>query len=177
MQHRHRTKRVPAILEGRIRFDGWQSYETCTIRDLSVTGARIWLPGYFEPLGEFELEIPKLERSLRARLVWSRAQTHGVQFLEPLEHSAGDDVTSLLAALEYSTAQTSYPDMESPAKTLSGSYPEPFSATDAAVEVGDDPIEPQEANPTNDALAHALRWAGLIFAIGLLAAAVVIAVG
>jgi hypothetical protein len=45
------------------------------------------------------------------------------------------------------------------------------------MEVDDDPTETQEVDPGNDGLAHVLRWVGLIFAIGLLAAAVVIAVG
>jgi hypothetical protein len=45
------------------------------------------------------------------------------------------------------------------------------------MEVDDDPIEPQEADPRNDGVAHVLRWVGLIFAIGILAAAVATAVG
>jgi hypothetical protein len=41
----------------------------------------------------------------------------------------------------------------------------------------DDLMKPQEANPSDDNLAHVLRWVGLIFAIGILAAAAAIAVG
>ena len=39
----------------------------------------------------------------------------------------------------------------------------------------DDPSEPQGANMADDRLAHVLRWAGLIFALGLIALAVAIA--
>jgi hypothetical protein len=45
------------------------------------------------------------------------------------------------------------------------------------MQVDDDPIEAQEVNPRNDGLAHVLRWLGLIFAIGCLAAAAAIAAG
>jgi hypothetical protein len=45
------------------------------------------------------------------------------------------------------------------------------------MEVDDDPIEIQEADPMNDGLAHVVRWVGMIFAIGFLAAAAAIAVG
>jgi hypothetical protein len=45
------------------------------------------------------------------------------------------------------------------------------------MEVDDDPIETQEVDPGNDSLAHVLRWVGLIFAIGFVAAAAAIAVG
>jgi hypothetical protein len=45
------------------------------------------------------------------------------------------------------------------------------------MEVDDDLMKPQEANPSDDNLAHVLRWVGLVFAIGLLAAAITIAVG
>ncbi|WP_418294717.1 hypothetical protein [Microvirga ossetica] len=45
------------------------------------------------------------------------------------------------------------------------------------MEVDDDPVEIQEVDPRNDGLARVLRWVGLIFAIGILAAAAAIAVG
>lgn len=45
------------------------------------------------------------------------------------------------------------------------------------MQVNDDPIETQEVDPRNDGLAHVVRWVGLIFAIGCLAAAAAIAVG
>jgi hypothetical protein len=40
----------------------------------------------------------------------------------------------------------------------------------------DDPIEPHGTHPATDTLAHVLRWAGLMSGLGLLAAAVSIAV-
>jgi hypothetical protein len=100
MEERRRAKRTPSILEGRIRLENQASLISCTIRDLSATGARIWLPEAVSLPTEFELEIPKLGQSLKVRLAWSKAQTHGVMFLEELLDDAGDDVTSLLEALQ-----------------------------------------------------------------------------
>jgi len=109
MEERRRAKRTPSILEGRIRLENQASLISCTIRDLSATGARIWLPEAVSLPTEFELEIPKLGQSLKVRLAWSKAQTHGVMFLEELLDDAGDDVTSLLEELQVST-QTSNPE-------------------------------------------------------------------
>jgi hypothetical protein len=99
MQEQRRAKRVPSILEGCITLEGQSSPMPCTIRDLSVTGARIWLPKPTDLPNEFVLGIPKLEQSLKVRLVWSKDRTHGVTFLEELDATRGDDVTALLEAL------------------------------------------------------------------------------
>lgn len=104
MNDRRRAKRIPAILEGRITWEGHAPYIPCTIRNLSETGAQIWLPGAIDLPREFELGIPKLEQSLEARLMWSKAQSHGVMFLTPLQSHVGEDVTGLLEALKGSEA-------------------------------------------------------------------------
>jgi hypothetical protein len=102
MQSRRLSKRLPSILEGRIRSGPEASQIPCTIRDLSMTGARIWLPGSFGPPGEFELEIPMLEQTVRVRRIWSKAQNHGVEFLDALRKPTGDEALDLLEKLQNS---------------------------------------------------------------------------
>jgi hypothetical protein len=107
MKNRRRAKRIPSILEGRITFGAQQPYISCTIRNLSVTGAQIWLSAAVDLPDEFELEIPKFEQSVRVRLAWSEARSHGIMFLTPLQSFAGEDVTSLLEALQAPDQTTS----------------------------------------------------------------------
>lgn len=102
MNNRRRAKRIPSILEGRITFESHDSHIACTIRNLSETGAQIWLPDGTGLPHEFELEIPKLGQSLKVRLVWSKGQSHGLMFLTPLQSHVGEDVTGLLEALKAS---------------------------------------------------------------------------
>lgn len=93
------SKRLPSLLEGRIRLELQAPQIPCTIRDLSVTGARLWVPDVTKLPDEFELEIPKLEQSLRVRLVRPEAKTHGVIFLEELHPPSNDEGLSLLEKL------------------------------------------------------------------------------
>jgi hypothetical protein len=99
MQDRRLSKRLPSLLEGRIRLGPQAPRIPCTIRDLSITGARLWLPDVVELPDEFELEIPKLEQSVRVRLVRSDTKNHGVMFLEELRPPSNDDGLSLLEKL------------------------------------------------------------------------------
>jgi hypothetical protein len=99
MQRRRLSKRIPSILEGRIRLESQASQIPCTIRDISMTGARIWLPGPVDLPGEFELEIPLLEQAVRVRVMWSNDRTHGVTFLEALREPAGADALGLMGKL------------------------------------------------------------------------------
>jgi hypothetical protein len=87
---RRRSKRFPTILEGRIRLETQTAQIPCRIRDISATGARIWISDPIEIPREFELEIPRLEEILKVRLIWSRPNTHGVMFLEALGPSDGN---------------------------------------------------------------------------------------
>jgi hypothetical protein len=102
MRNHRLSNRLPSIREGRIRISREVSQIPCTIRDLSTTGARIWLPGSVDLPSEFELEIPMLEQTVRARLIWSKAQNHGVEFLKALRDPAGDDALDLLEKLQSS---------------------------------------------------------------------------
>ena len=89
MRDHRLSKRIPSILEGRIRLAPHASQIVCTIRDLSTTGARIWLPDAIVFPNEFELEIPLLEQAVRARAVWSQGKQHGLAFLQALREPAG----------------------------------------------------------------------------------------
>jgi hypothetical protein len=108
-------RRLPAILEWRITLDNQRPPISCTIRDLSAAGARLWVPREVVLPCEFELEIPRLQQSLKVRVVWSKAQTHGVMFLEELRAPAGEDVTVLLRVL--GAADHSSPQPTSPGRS------------------------------------------------------------
>jgi PilZ domain len=99
MQDRRLSKRLPSLLEGQIRLEPQAPQIPCTIRDLSVTGARLWIPDIAELPDEFELEIPKLEQSVRVHLIQSEARSHGVMFLEELRPPTNDEGVGLLEKL------------------------------------------------------------------------------
>jgi len=99
MQDRRLSRRIPSILEGRIRLVPQGLQIVCTIRDLSATGARIWLPDVIEFRDDFELEIPTLEQAVRARAVWSKGKQHGLRFLQAIHAPAGGEDGDLLETL------------------------------------------------------------------------------
>jgi hypothetical protein len=102
MSDRRLSKRIPSILEGRVRIDPQSAQVPCTIPDLSSNGVRVWLPGSVDLPGEFNLEIPMLEQVVRVRVMWSNGRNHGVMFLETLCEPAGDDALALLQKLRAS---------------------------------------------------------------------------
>lgn len=55
----------------------------CTVRDLSARGARLVVATSCALPSTFELELPNLQLRVKARLVWSRAEQHGVMFVWP----------------------------------------------------------------------------------------------
>jgi len=89
MRDRRESERLPSILEGRIVLDRQASKLQCTLRDISATGARIWLPATLALPHEFDLEIPALEQTMPVRLMWSKGRTHGVMFLQELQAQTG----------------------------------------------------------------------------------------
>jgi hypothetical protein len=89
MRDRRQSERLPSILEGRIELNPQAPKLSCTLRDISATGARVWLPNAVDLPGEFRLDIPVLERSIPVRLMWTEGKTHGVHFLEELQGPAG----------------------------------------------------------------------------------------
>src|SRR5687768_7372087 len=90
MQNRRFSKRLPSMPEGRIRLEPQGPPLPCTIRDRSLTGARLRLPEAVGCTEEFELEIPILGQAVPVRLMWSEAKTHGVMFLADLRPPAED---------------------------------------------------------------------------------------
>ncbi|MBD2746514.1 PilZ domain-containing protein [Microvirga sp. BT688] len=93
MKDRRLRRRVPTILEGRIQIEGRESDIECTVRDLSDSGARIFLHQPLELPDEFILSIPKRGLSSNARVMWSRDRRHGVMLLRDLpvaEQSTSD---------------------------------------------------------------------------------------
>jgi hypothetical protein len=109
MRDRRQTERLPSILEGRIVLDQEARPLRCTIRDISVTGARIWLPDSIELPREFNLEIPVLEQLMPVRLMWSEGKTHGVMFLEELRSQTVDDADSTLDQPQPSASMSTLP--------------------------------------------------------------------
>ncbi len=77
-------RRAPTILEGRIQIEGRTSEIECTVRDISESGAQIFLHHALELPAEFMLSIPKRGLSSRARVMWSRDRRHGVMLLREL---------------------------------------------------------------------------------------------
>jgi hypothetical protein len=102
MQDRRSSKRLPSILEGRITLDGGVTKITCTVRDLSASGARIWFPEPIDLSGEFDLEIPWIGQTARARLVWSKGRTYGLMFLAELRPEPDATAGSLSGELPQS---------------------------------------------------------------------------
>jgi PilZ domain len=90
MRDGRRNARLPSILEGWIAFDLQEPKLQCTLRDISTTGARIWLPGSADLPHEFRLDIPALGQSIAVRLMWSNGRNHGIMFLEELQEQPDD---------------------------------------------------------------------------------------
>lgn len=107
MRDRRQNARLPSIMEGRIALDPPASKLQCTLRDISATGARLWLPGSVELPHEFQLDVPALEQSVPVRVMWSNGRNHGIMFLEELQHRPGDVPVDVLEDLPPSDRETS----------------------------------------------------------------------
>jgi hypothetical protein len=79
------SKRVRSIIGGKVVFNDRQSVVDCIIRDLSENGAKLVFSGHVQLPDEFDLELPMKERTYRARVMWRKAETCGVQFLDAAE--------------------------------------------------------------------------------------------
>ncbi|WP_457094974.1 PilZ domain-containing protein [Microvirga sp. P5_D2] len=82
MGERRSIKRWPAVLAARITSDSGAVSIECIVRDLSDTGARIYLTDNSSLPLEFVLEIPSRGLRVQSRLMWGRGANHGVVFLE-----------------------------------------------------------------------------------------------
>jgi hypothetical protein len=97
---RRQHKRFPSILEGRIRLAPQGPQVSCVIRDISASGARLWLHDPTELPKEFDLEILRPGQSLRVGLVWSRDKSHGVRFLKELHQISDEGLRNFLSILQ-----------------------------------------------------------------------------
>ena len=57
----------------------------CTVRDLSDTGARIYLADASPIPSKFTLETPTKVLRIHTDLVWSKRADHGLSFLETVK--------------------------------------------------------------------------------------------
>lgn len=80
--------RLPSLLEGGITIDGQAAPIPCTVRDLSATGARIWLQDVTKLTNEFNLTISLLGQTVPARPVWFQDRTVGIMFTKVLNSPA-----------------------------------------------------------------------------------------
>jgi hypothetical protein len=100
MRDRRQSERLPSIVEGRITLGPQALKLLCTLRDISATGARIWLPDPIDLPNEFQLEIPVLQQTVPVRLMWSKGKTHGIHFLEELPGQLVDETVGSLEESE-----------------------------------------------------------------------------
>jgi hypothetical protein len=85
MNNRRSSKRWHTVLKGLIVSNTQPAPIECTVRDLSDTGARIYLADASAIPSEFELEIPTKGLRIQSCLVWSQGANHGLSFLETVK--------------------------------------------------------------------------------------------
>ena len=73
-------RRDPIVAPARIVLANGRYYD-CTTENLSLSGARLTLPGVNLLPKEFEVVVPERHISRQARLVWRDQDSIGVQFL------------------------------------------------------------------------------------------------
>jgi CheY-like chemotaxis protein len=76
------SARIRAYLGARVVFNNRFSTVDCMVRDISAGGAKLVFSGNDPVPQEFELHIPQKGLCYRARIVWRRGLSCGVQFLE-----------------------------------------------------------------------------------------------
>lgn len=81
------SARVRSFLGARVVFNNRFPAVDCLVRDISAGGARLAFSGTDLVPHEFELQIPQKGLSYRARIVWRRGLTCGVQFLEEVKEA------------------------------------------------------------------------------------------
>jgi hypothetical protein len=96
MAERRNDSRSRSFLGAKIIFNGRNSTIDCLIRNISQTGARLFLSGNIVIPDEFELQVPKQGRSFQARLAWRRGDEFGVQFVR--DQAGAASVSADLAA-------------------------------------------------------------------------------
>jgi hypothetical protein len=85
MRERRSAKRWRTVLKAQITFPIELGPIKCVARDLSDTGARLYMANSSRLPSEFFLEIPSKQLKVRSRLMWSRGANHGVMFLDQVK--------------------------------------------------------------------------------------------
>jgi len=81
MTERRKSLRMRSFLGGEVAFNKGQSKLECLIRNFSQRGAKLVFADPVTVPTEFDLYVPKKERSFRARVIWCRATEVGVTFV------------------------------------------------------------------------------------------------
>ena len=82
MVEARRSERVRSFLRARILFNNGASTIDCTIKNISLHGAKIDIAHSMSVPSEFDLEVPQRGRTYRAKMMWRAADSIGVEFIE-----------------------------------------------------------------------------------------------
>ena len=82
MVEARRSERVRSLLRARILFNNGASTIDCTIKNISIHGAKIEIAHSLSVPSEFDLEVPQRGRTYRAKMMWRAAASIGVEFVD-----------------------------------------------------------------------------------------------
>lgn len=88
MQERRKNIRSRTFLGGVIAFNRQCSSMNCVVRNLSPEGAKIVFDNTLTVPDQFDLAISRQERTMRARMIWRRANEAGLVFLGSTDSEA-----------------------------------------------------------------------------------------
>ncbi len=80
MDERRSSPRRRTFLGAQLKRPGGASISDCIVRDLSKTGARLYVAQPVVLPGEIELEITKTGERFRAEVVWTARDSYGLRF-------------------------------------------------------------------------------------------------
>ena len=80
---RRRHNRRQSTYRARAVFNDQSPALPCTVQNLSASGAQLTFAAAVALPPSFVLEIPSLDLQVEARVVWSRAEQHGVTLVWP----------------------------------------------------------------------------------------------
>ena len=78
MRNQRKGDRTRTFLGGKIIFNQRSSVIDCLVRNLSSTGAKLTFTNTAAVPDEFELWIPKQQRTFLVRMIWRRANEAGI---------------------------------------------------------------------------------------------------
>lgn len=93
MIERRETARRRVCLAGLVRVATFLPEIACTLRDVSLDGARIRLPAGTVLPARFDLRVPCRDETRRARIVWRAGDMAGLGFENLRPDVEPDDVT------------------------------------------------------------------------------------